>query len=200
MDVLEAIRTRRTIGKVKPDPVDRGLIERLLEAATWAPSHHGTEPWRFFILTGNGRRSLGRTLADIVRVSMADPTTPENEARVRIEEAKAFRAPVVIVVAVQPSDKPGVVRQEEVEAGAAAIQNMLLAAHALGLGAVWRTGSQAYHPKMRELFGLHQEDEVLGFIYIGYPDLEPPPRRRVPYQEKTTWVDTDSTSEGRGGV
>ncbi|MBP1933126.1 nitroreductase family protein [Ammoniphilus resinae] len=191
MDVIDAIKSRRSIGKVKRDPVSIELVEKVLEAATWAPCHHLTEPWRFFVMTGDGRKLLGKTLGKIAEEGMEDLTTVENQEKIRKQEEKALRAPVIIAVAVTPSDNPRVERIEEFAAVNAAIQNMLLTAHALGLGAVWRTGKPAYHPKMKELFSLRDEDEVLGFVYMGYPDIEPPVRHRKPFAEKTIWMDSN---------
>lgn len=191
MDIFEAIKDRRSIGKVKQDPVSRELIERLLEAASWAPSHHKTEPWKFFVLTGEGRRPLGRTLAEIAKEKMEEPLTEENQVMLKKHEEKPFRAPLIIAVAATPSDDPKVIEIEEIGAVNSAIQNMLLAAHALGLGAIWRTGKPTYHSKMKELFGLRKQDEVLGFIYVGYPDMAQPQGRRIPFQEKAIWIDTD---------
>ncbi len=192
MDILEAIRGRRSIGKVKPDPIDRETIGKLLEAAVWAPNHHHTEPWKFFVLTGEGRRPLGRTLAEIAAEKL-DPslTAEEREALLKKEEDKPFRAPVIIAVAVTPSDDPKAIPIEETAAVHAAVQNMLLAAHALGLGAIWRTGQPAYHPKMKRLFGLRPQDEVAGFVYVGYPDMPHPSGRRTPVSEKTVWIEAD---------
>jgi nitroreductase len=191
VDIFDVIKNRRSIGKVKPDPIDRAIIEKLLEASSWAPSHHRTEPWKFFALTGEGRRPLGRTLADIAKEGMDDPLTEENQSIVKKQEEKPFRAPLIIAVAVTPSDNPSVIQIEEVGAVNAAIQNMLLAVHALGLGAIWRTGHPTYHPKMKELFGLREQDEMLGFIYIGYPDMNQPMGHRSPINEKTVWIDSD---------
>lgn len=70
MDVLEAIATRRSIGKVKEDPVPSELIHQIVEAGTWAPSHFRTEPWRFFVLTGDARKALGKT----TRISCGENT------------------------------------------------------------------------------------------------------------------------------
>ncbi|MCQ6277457.1 nitroreductase [Bacillus sp. V3B] len=193
MDIFKAIFQRRTIGKVKPDPIEKEKIEKLLEAAIWAPNHYHTEPWKFFVLTGDGRRPLGRTLAEIAKENMDDPTTEENQEKLKKAEEKPFRAPVIITVAVTPSDNPKVIDIEEVGAVNAAIQNMLLAAHALGLGAIWRTGKPAYHSKMKKLFGLRERDEVLGFIYIGYPDIPQREGKRVSFTEKTKWIEVDTT-------
>lgn len=191
MDLFEAIKTRRSVGKVKSDPVDRKKIEQLLEAATWAPNHYNTEPWRFFVLTGEGRRPLGRVLAEISKEEMEDPTTEENQKKLQKVMEKPFRAPVVIAVAVTPSDFPKAIKIEEIGAVAAGIQNILLTAHGLGLGAIWRTGKGTYHRKMKEFFGLKETDEVLGFVYVGVQVSGSPTKNRTPFQEKTTWMDSD---------
>lgn len=191
MDVFEAIRTRRSIGRVKPDPVPEEMIEKLLEGAVWAPNHYCTEPWKFFVLTGEGRRPLGRMMAEVAREEMDDPTTDVNRERLVKQEAKAFRAPVVVAVAVTPSEKVNVVWQEEVAAVSAAVQNMLLTAHALGLGAIWRTGKFAYHPKVKKLFGLKEKDAIVGFIYVGYPEGPAPLKERPSFKDKTVWMTTD---------
>jgi nitroreductase len=191
MDLFDAIRNRRSVGKVKPDSIEKEVIEQLLEAGTWAPNHHHTEPWKFFVLTGDGRKPLGRTLAEIAKEKMENPTTDDNQLLLKKAEEKALRAPVIITVAASPSEEPKVEYIEEIGAVNAAIQNMLLAAHALGLGAVWRTGKPCYHPKMKELFGLKGKEEVLGFIYVGYPDMPERKIGRTSYKEKTVWMDTD---------
>ncbi len=191
MDLFEAIQNRRSIGKVKPDPIDQATIKKLLEAAAWAPSHYKTEPWKFFILTGEGRRPLGRTLAEIASEGMENPLSEENQTILKKQEDKPFRAPLIIAVAVMPSANPKVIEIEEIGAVNAAIQNMLLAAHALGLGAIWRTGQPTYHAKMNKLFGLREQDGLLGFIYIGYPDMKQHKGQRAPYEQKTVWIDSD---------
>jgi nitroreductase len=187
MDVLSAIKTRRSIGKVKQDPVPKGMIETILEAGTWAPNHYRTEPWKFFVMTGDGRNNLGEVLGEIAIEGME--SSIEREDKRKRAEAKPLRAPVVIAVAVSPSDNPKVILKEEYAAASAAVQNMLLTAHSLGLGAIWRTGKPTYHPKVQQLFSLQGSEEVVGFIYIGYPDLQAPIAKRIPFQQKTVWIE-----------
>lgn len=188
MDVLEAIKTRRSIGRVLDKEVPEQLIEQILEAGTWAPTHHLTEPWRFFVMTGSGRKKLGDVLAAIAADKLENPESEEGKNVLEKERKKPFRAPVVIAVAVEPSELERVIVKEEYAAVNAAIQNMLLAAHALGLGAVWRTGKPCYDPRMKELFQLSPKGEVLGFIYIGYPDMKPPVKKRKPVDEVAVWI------------
>ena len=189
MDVFEAIKTRRSISRFKPDPPPRELIEKILDAATWAPTHHLTEPWRFFVLTGRAREKLGEVMAQALAEELADPNSQESRVKIDGEKQRPLRAPVIIAVAASPKQDPNVVELEEIVATSAAIQNMLLAAHALGLGAILRTGKAAYRKKVKEFFGLSDRDYLLGFIYLGYPDAEPRKGFRTPFQNKTVWLE-----------
>lgn len=189
MNIEEAIRTRRSIGKLKKDPVPRELVERIIEAAVWAPNHHRTEPWKFVVLTGEGRRRLGAAYAEIAGETLSGSTEEERAERLTKEEAKALRAPVVIAAACSPSQAPKVMRSEELAAVHAAVQNMLLAAHACGLGAIWRSGEPAYHPAMKRWLELDEHDEVTGLIYVGYPDMPLPQGQRTPGTAKTVWIE-----------
>jgi len=190
MDVREAILTRRSLGRVKPDPVDRKEIEALLSAAVWAPTHYHREPWRFYVMTGEGRKVLGQAYADIA-LAQAEGLTAERRETIREQQyAKAFRSPVVIAVAAELTGKSEIDDREDRGAVYAAVQNMLLAAHDLGLAAMWRTGAPAYDPHMKEAIGLKPSEELVAFVYVGHPDPAfRPEGKRVPYQEKTVWID-----------
>ncbi|MFY0543618.1 nitroreductase family protein [Brevibacillus sp. H7] len=189
MDLWEALRGRRSIGVVKPEMPPREYIEKMLEAATWAPNHFLTEPWRFFVLTGDARIRLGEAMADAAAARMANPDDPESQSKLVKHRQNPLRAPVVIAVAASPSDQKRVVLLEEIEAVACAVQNMLLAAHGLGLGAIWRTGDITYEPVLKNFFNLGPNDQLLGFVYIGYPQGNKQPPRRTPFTEKTVWLD-----------
>jgi nitroreductase len=183
VDVLEAIRTRRSFGLVKDEPVPDDTIEQILEAGTWAPSHYQTEPWRFFVMTGEGRKQLGDVLLKISR----NNGEADSKKLEKIQE-KPFRAPVIIAVAVEPSANPKAIDIEEYGAVFACIQNMLLAAHSLGLAAFWRTGKPTYDPLMKQFFGVSQKGEVLGFLYFGYPLRSQPEGKRKPFAPVTKWI------------
>ena len=115
-------------------------------------------------------------------------------------EAKAYRAPVVIAVSALPSDAPKVVRAEEFAATHAAVQNLLLAAHALGLAAIWRTGEPMYHPLMKQALGLAENGELVALIYLGKPEgaaarrasAGRPRRRRSGWPERADRADRGS--------
>lgn len=190
MNVIEAIRTRRSIGKVTQEPIAKETIEQILEAGTWAPNHRLTEPWQFFVMSGEGRAKLGRALANIaVHQAGEGADATVIETKTADAHAKSRRAPVVIGIAVAPVERRDVIELEEYGAVFAAIQNMALTVHALGLGAVWRTGEPCFHPLMNEAFGLRPQDKMLGFLYIGVPDMTPAQGKRSPAAGKTTWIE-----------
>ena len=185
MEVLEAIHTRHSEGKVKPDQVPHDLIEQLLASAVQAPNHYKVRPWRFVVLIGAGREKLGEAMAQSTKVNQSDAT----EDDLQKDRAKPLRAPVVIAVGV---DKPALTKAKENEnvcAAAAAIQNMLLAAHALGLAAMWRTGPSATDPAIKHLFGWEADQYLIGFVYSGYPLETPAPQERPSFEDRTTWLD-----------
>ncbi len=188
-----AIQQRRSIGRTTTGVPPRSLIEQMLEAARWAPTHHQTEPWRFFVLQGAAREALGAVMGELAADGIGD--VAERQVAHARAAAKPLRAPYVIAVAVEPSEAPNVFEVEEIAATAAATQNMLLAAHALGLAAMWRTGAVAYEPAIREFFGLSGRATVLGFVYVGFPAMPSPVRQRRPLDAVVTWLGDDVMPE-----
>lgn len=189
IDVFEAIKTRRSLGKAKEQMVPRELIEKIIGAATWASNRYLTEPWRFFVISNEGRNSLAKVRDDIVIQSGIDPESGEGKKKLEKERNKPLRAPVIISVTAEVTENEKVLRIEELGATYAAIQNMLLAAHWLGLAGYWKTGKACYSPKMKEFFGLKEKNEVLAFIYLGYADMEKVPPHKRPAAELTKWID-----------
>lgn len=188
MDVLQAIHSRGSVKAFKPDPLDRNLIEQLLDAAVRAPNHKMTEPWRFYVLTGDSKRRFAELRRDRRAQRFEDPEAPE--ARKALEKAydSVIDTPAVIAVATLVADDP-VRREEDFAATCCAIQNMLLAAMSLGLGTYLRTGSLLEDPRLRELLGAGEGERVIATIYVGYPKEEPRLKPRAPAAEKTRWLD-----------
>jgi nitroreductase len=185
VETLEAIHTRQSIGQVKPDSVPRELIEKILWAAVQAPNHYKVRPWRFVVMTGAGRQKLGEAMAQSTKAGKPEAT----EEELQKDRGKPLRAPVVIAVAV---DKPGLTKAKEIEnvcATAAAVQNMLLAAHALGLAARWRTGPSATDPAIKQFFGWDPDQHLIGFVYIGYPQSELTALLRPSFEDRTVWME-----------
>jgi len=174
MDVLEALRTRRSIGRLGGEVTDEEL-RTLVEAGLWAPNHKLTDPFRFVALRGAARERLGRAWAEVA-ATFEPPPGVTREAFVEKEARKPLRAPLLLAVGVRTDERPGVA-EEDFAAAAAAVQNVLLAAHALGLGAIWRTGGMVLAPAIREHLGFGPTDRIVGIVYLGRPGMEPPNAR-----------------------
>jgi nitroreductase len=185
MEVFEAIHTRQSVGKVKPDPVPRELIEKALSAAVQAPNHYKVRPWRFMVLTGEARERLGDVMADSLQEKHPD-FPPEAFDK---ERTKPLRSPVLIAVGVDRPSEAKVIEVENICATAAAVENLLLAVHAEGLGAKWRTGDAARDPKVKQFLGFESGQYLIGFIYIGYREFESEPRERPSFEDRTTWME-----------
>ncbi|MRX74117.1 nitroreductase [Bacillus lacus] len=183
MDILKAIKTRRSFGLVKNDEVEDEVIRQILEAGTWAPNHFRTEPWRYFVIKGDGRKQLGNVL---VKIAQKNGETDEKKLEKELE--KPFRAPVIIAAAAAPGENPKAFQLEELGAVYASVQNMLLAAHSLGLAGIWRTGQPTYDPLMKEFLGLPAEGTVLGFLYFGFPLRSLQEGKRKPVEDVTKWI------------
>ena len=184
-DFDEVMRTRRSVGKVRGDEIDRSTVLELIELATRAPNHHLNEPWRFVVVQGEGRRRLGDAHSAAFLRTHPDAST---EALAR-EAARFMRAPVVIVAIVEPAADDPVTRREDRDAVAAAVENLLLGAHARGLGAMWRTGTMADEPELLDALGVVAPQAVVAFIYLGHPAVDPPVRSRKPVAEVIHWFE-----------
>jgi nitroreductase len=185
MDVFEAIHNRHSQKKVKPDPVPRAMIEKLLDAAAQAPNHYKVRPWRFVVLTGRARERLGEVMSVSLRERQPDfPQEAFDKA-----QTTPLQAPVVIAVGVEKPSEPKVLEIENICAAAAATENLLLGAYAIGLGAKWRTGEWARDAKVKEFLGFEPDQHIVGFVYVGYPEfiVEQPPRPS--FEDRTVWLE-----------
>lgn len=186
MDTLNAILTRQSMKNLRPDPLPRGLIERLLEAAVQAPNHYHVRPWRFIVLQGAARERLGDVFAEILREMQ--PNLPQ--VALDKERAKPLRAPLIIAVGVDAPIDTRVDPVENICATAAACENLLLAAQALSLGAIWRTGQPATSPRVKAFLGLDPSQPIVAFMYVGYPTDDPQPAiDRPSFEDRTTWME-----------
>lgn len=169
MEALAAIRARRSIGRlVEPAPSGDDLTA-ILEAGACAPDHDSLRPFRFTVLEGDGMDAFGKVLADAYLARCKEQGTEPEPAKHDKELTKLRRAPMVIVVAAARRDSAKIPWVEQRDAAVAAAQNVLVAATALGYGSMWRTGDPAYDPRVKEALGLGDDDDVVGFLYLGTP-------------------------------
>lgn len=164
MDVLTALATRRTAPGFAPDPVDRAVVERLIEAATWAPNHKHTEPWRFHVLAGDARTTLGDRVAAWLRDSEG-----ASESQIESTCKKLVRSPVVVILTQAGTPDDPMRDLEDYAACSAAAQNLLLAATAEGLVSKWSTGKLATMPPVFEHLDLEPHDRIVGYLYLAHP-------------------------------
>jgi len=189
MDLIEAIQTRRSRGRMLPDLPPRHLVERVLEAGVHAANHHDTQPWRFWVLSGDARSEFGDVLAEALRNRVNETDATKMDAWANGERGKPLRSPVLIVVGVVSERDDEMTKREDLQAASAAVQNMLLAANALGLAAIWRTGDGAYDDHVKSYFNLRPSDEIAGIVYLGYPDPNMTPETRTrAFADRTQWL------------
>ncbi len=188
MTVFETIQRRRSIGKMTAQRPTREQIETILTAATHAPNHHKVQPWRFIVLAGEARASVGEIMAESLERRLGDMFDDKRQAMLDKERHKFLRSPIVIVVVAERPQLPNVLEIENIEAVAAATENMLLTAEELGLAAMWRTGDAAYDPQVKRWLGIAPEDHIVAFLYLGYPAIPRLERHPIPAEEKTTWL------------
>jgi nitroreductase len=181
MEILEAIKTRRSIRKYKSTPVDERMIETILEAARWAPSWHNNQSWRFVVVRNTEiKNKLAETLIAV------DPDRPNRAA----EAIK--NAPVAIVVCAEvgrsgySAREPGKPTTDKGEFWymfdtALAMENLMLAAHSLGLGTVPTGAFDA--KKAAQILGVPPGFCVVSIAPLGYPDETPSPRPRKALSE-----------------
>ena len=163
MDAITALHTRVSSPKLcEPAPMGEQR-EAIFQAALRAPDHAALRTWRFLCVEGDARVALGeKMLAAMLRV---DPQLSDAARQKR--RNSPLRAPLVIVGVVNLREHPKVPEIEQWLSVGAALNNMLLAAHALGFGAMWRTGQLAFDRGFMHDIGLANHEHIVGFLYLG---------------------------------
>ena len=184
--VLEAIRGRRSVARMKPDPVPHELVVRLLDAAVWSPNHRVTEPWQFFVLEGESKQRFAEIRRDFRRKQLPNPDAAEVQPALNKVYRDTVETPLIIAVTSHLAEDPEA-REEDIWATYGAAYAFMLGAWAEGLGTYFRTGAVRDDPRLRQLLNLPENRRVIGIIYAGYP-AEVPSRRRTPAAEKTVWL------------
>lgn len=178
-DLHRFLRTRRSIRRFKADPVPAPVIERILETATYAPSAHNLQPWRFvMVIDTSARKRLGKALTGKMVQDMNTAGAPESEIDSRVERSlrRLGEAPVVILLCRDATVLRGEEPEEEimaVQSVAAAGLQLLLAAHAEGLGGNWICWPLYAQEAARDALGLPETWQPQGMFFLGYADEEP---------------------------
>ena len=170
-EMLKFLTTRRSVlarNMTAPGP-SRDELRAILEVAMRVPDHGKIAPWKFIILEGDDRATLGAIAAD----ALGDE-----------EAATQFtRAPMVVAVLATPKAHPKVLRSEQILSVGAACMNLLVAAQSQGFAAQWLTGPAAYEESVKAALGGGAGDEIAAFIYIGTAAEAPSERGRPAYED-----------------
>jgi len=191
------IRGRRSIRRYQARPVPRELLERLLEAAIWAPSAHNRQPWRFCVVTNSAmKHALSIRLGERWRNDLAADgvDAAHIEQRIAISHVRLTTAGALIVVALTMEEMDiyadaARARAEwtmAVQSTALACQNLLLAAHHYGLGACWMCAPLFAPELVRAVLDLPASWEPQALITIGYP-AEEKVKERAPLESRVLW-------------
>ena len=198
--LCDIIAHRRSMGVARVDsekPIARELIERALRAADWAPSHGETEPWRFTVYTGESRRALGEAFAEAYR---QDAGEGFKQGAFEGNRGKVWQAPVWISIGMTPALKEDgsllMTETEELIAVGCAVQNLHLVVNAQGLGGMWLSKGVHIHPYVAKFVGLPPPSRLMGFFFLGYPNIAWPEGERRPLETKVHWM--EDNAEGRG--
>lgn len=181
MDAIELLLNRVSMPNLEePGPTDEQL-DIMYRAALRAPDHGAIRPWRFMNVRGDARQKLNDIF---LAAALAD--NPDLEEIKRNKFANLCnRAPLVVIAIAKVAEHPKVPVIEQQLAAGAAVQNMLLAAYAQGIGAIWRTGEMAFNSRVKQDLGLAANEQIIGFLYFGQ---QPQRLKRVPQLEPADFV------------
>lgn len=163
--VITALHSRVSVGELAgpaPTAAQRDIIFR---AALRAPDHGQLRPWRFLLVEGDERRHMGEIIAEVETQCYGEQSAAQRQKSAQ----RLLRAPLVVLIVAHTTPHAKVPELEQLLSTAAAVQNMLLAAHAIGVGAMWRTGLVTYEALLAERLGLQHNERLLGFLYFGTP-------------------------------
>ena len=195
--LLGIIEMRRSVRRFRPEPVPDALLARLLRAAIWAPSAHNRQPWRFVVVQAPAARSrlvemmAARWRADLAADGLSDEAIARQVSRSR---GRLGGAPALIVVCMTVADMdsyPDARRQANervmaIQSVAMAGQNLLLMAHAEGLGACWMCAPLFCPDVVRTALDLPDDWEAVGAVVLGYP-AEERTKDRYPLETRVLW-------------
>lgn len=170
MEALDALLTRVSVPRLHDPAPDEAQRQQLFRAALRAPDHGQLRPWRFLTIEGVARERLGELFAQTVS---AGGGKPEMLTKAR---AMPLRAPLLVAVIASPKTHFKVPESEQILSAGCAAHAIVLAAHALGLGAIWRSGDLSHDPLVKAGLGVGEHEQIVAFLYLGRAEGE----RRTP--------------------
>jgi nitroreductase len=151
LDIIEIIQSRRSVRKFTPEPVSEELIDKVLDAGRWAPSGLNNQPWRFAVITDAGLKQEISKLTQYSKIMLASQ----------------------VLIAVFLDNETSYHREKDIQGIGACLENMLLEAHSLGLGAVWLGEIIKSSEQIKALLGIGKELDLMAVVALGHPDEKP---------------------------
>jgi len=195
MDVIEAIHKRRAVRQYRQDPVKKEDLHTILDAANWAPSGMNRQPWEFVVVTGKKIPEMGASYRKVSEEYTRNWDLSPMRGSLTKEEFIRFAetyggAPVVLVVLTDSNDNPDL-RKAYLESASAAMENLLLAATAFGLGTCWMTGPLRDEKSLRRILTIPEDKEIVAITPLGYPQGVPreQPRLDPRLEQKVRWIE-----------
>lgn len=179
MQAIDALLQRRSAKTLTAPAPDEGALDLIFASAAAAPDHGRLRPWRFIVIQGDALGRFGDLLAEHLR--RQHPGSPEET--LQRERQKAFRAPMIVVVAAVCAPNVKIPPIEQILSAGAAAQNIMLAAQALGFNSMWKTGGPAYDEQVKTALGLESKDSIVGFMYLGTDASKPDTTRRPSWRD-----------------
>ncbi|WP_395342681.1 NAD(P)H nitroreductase [Ningiella sp. W23] len=167
MQALDLLLNRSSQPRLQAPAPESSALENILKCAVQAPDHRCLKPWRFIVCTGEGLDKLGRIFEKAAIARNAEASSVERASQL------PFRAPMVVVAICEYQAHDKVPRVEQIASTACAIQAMQMAAIAQGFQGMWRTGSYATDETVKRAFDCKDDDEIVGFLYLGTSVLKP---------------------------
>ncbi len=185
--ITEIIRKRRSIfpKTYNNQPINKAIIEEILENANYAPTHKLTEPWRFRVLQGEALQGM----SDFMGNWYKEKFTGDQFSEVKYKKmmTKPLQSACVIAICMQRDPEERIPEWEEVASVACAVQNMWLTCTAHQIGSYW-SSPKAILPEVGDWLQLKEGERCLGFFYMGYHNLPDLPAKRNPIEDKVIWM------------
>jgi nitroreductase len=184
-NLSELIKNRRSTfpGAYNGKPIERAIIENVLDNARFAPTHRITEPWRFKVIEGDARQRLSAFMS----TDYDAHTKPEAWDEIKRNKFAANPTKAACVIAICVELHPDLLPEwEEIASVAAAVQNMWLTCSAHGVGCYW--SSPGMIKRLNGFLGLADNQKCIGLFYMGYADATPPPTRRSAVADIAEWL------------
>lgn len=187
-DIIEVIEDRRTIypEQFSERKVHVEIIEKMLDAARWAPSHGLTQPWRFSVFTDVAINRLANALCDQYKAFI--PAEQFDLGKVEKIQRRTGKTSAMILIGTHYDERGKIPNEEEVIATGMAVQNLMLVAAAYGIGAFWSSPKYIDEPGIHAIAERDDMDRILGVLYLGYPEVEWPKGQRRPTEYFTHWI------------